>query len=87
MDQLKPFGNPHSNSTGSTSGAIQYSRALVLSFFKLDYNDYDVVFTSGTTASIKLTCEMFPWDSESNLCYPFNSHTSLLGYNMSLFLP
>lgn len=79
-DLLRPFGNPHSNSAGSSSDAIKLSRSLILSFFKLDYCDYDVVFTSGTTASIKLMCEIFPWDCEmSNLCYPFNSHTSLLG--------
>ena len=47
------------------------------------HSDYFVIFTSGATASIKLVCDMFPWNTsdgcESTFCYTENVHTSVLG--------
>lgn len=76
------FGNPHS--VGSSGGDASQSRAdearkLVLSHFCALPNEYDVIFTSGTTASINTVGQCFPWTQESTICYPMNVHTSLLG--------
>ena len=76
------LGNPHSSQNGSknnTSVVISQTRKLVLSHFGVTDSDYDVVFTSGSTASIKLVGESFPWTSDSLLSYSMNSHTSILG--------
>ena len=79
------FGNPHSSHNSrnimknKTSGSIFNARSLVLKYFNVSDLDYDVIFTSGATASIKLIGESFPWTPDSSFCYPMNSHTSILG--------
>lgn len=74
-------GNPHSQNSASqvTRSKIQHVRALVLDFFNVTGEEYDVVFTSGATESLRLVAECFPWSSASEFCYTFNSHTSVVG--------
>ena len=57
------YGNPHSQSPSSQSStaAVDHVRDLVLLFFGTDSDHYDVVFTSGCTAALKLLSECFPW--------------------------
>ena len=40
---------------------------------------YDILFTSGTTHSLRIVAEQFPWTSHSTLLYPHNAHTSVVG--------
>ena len=76
------LGNPHSK--GSAVGQASNSRTvearkLVLEHFGADESEYDIVFTSGTTSSMNLVGQSFPWSCASHICYPMNAHTSLLG--------
>eukprot|EP00981_Chlorochromonas_danica_P015000 scaffold9889_cov159-Ochromonas_danica.AAC.1 len=77
------LGNPHSTGGGPASSqsvdVLRRGRELTLEHFGLDPSDYDVVFTAGSTASIKLVGEVFPWSPQSVYAYCENAHTSLLG--------
>ena len=77
-DLLKePLGNPHSQK--STSSKIDSIRLMILDYFGINNNQYDVIFTSGATASCKLVAESFPFGDNGVFAYPSNAHTSLLG--------
>lgn len=70
-----PLCNPHSR----RAEYMERARALVLKHFNVSGLEYDVVFTAGTTAGCKLVGEIFPWGECGVLCYPLNSHTSVVG--------
>lgn len=57
------YGNPHSQNPSSqlSTEAIDGIRELVLRHFNTDSTHYDVIFTSGCTAALKLLAESFPW--------------------------
>jgi molybdenum cofactor sulfurtransferase len=69
--------NPHSSA--SSEDSIRLIRHRLLHFIGADAEQYDVIFTSGATAAIKLIGECFPISNHSALCYAQNSHTSILG--------
>lgn len=75
------YSNPHSRSPSSaqTSIAIDRIRSRVLTeLFGLsseDSKEWDVVFTSGATASLKLVGDGFPWQQGARLRYLKQSHT------------
>ena len=76
------FGNPHSvgnAASNDTANRISEARDLVRKHFNVLSEGYDVMFTSGATASMNLVGQSFPWKNGSQMCYPMNSHTSLLG--------
>ncbi|SGY67721.1 BQ5605_C004g02801 [Microbotryum silenes-dioicae] len=81
------YANPHSRSTASvqTDIDIARTRARVLShLFGLEdaqqSQEWDVVWTSGTTAAIKLVANAWDWKRErASLAYLTRSHTSLVG--------
>ncbi|KAM0756508.1 hypothetical protein T439DRAFT_321216 [Meredithblackwellia eburnea MCA 4105] len=87
------FSNPHSRSTSSlaTSHLISNVRSRVLAdLFGLDTPDvrerWDLVFTSGATASLKLVADSFPWRGKEDSSgtgaryrYLKEAHTSLVG--------
>ncbi|KAJ7275540.1 pyridoxal phosphate-dependent transferase [Mycena haematopus] len=80
------YSNPHSRSSSSvtTSLEIERCRGRVLEYlFGLDdaqkRSQWDVVFTAGATASMKLVGDAFPWQEGSKYCYLKQSHTSLVG--------
>lgn len=75
------FGNPHSNGSYSfrSSNVVDEARAAVLEHFNVSENQYEIIFTSGATSSIKMVGECFPWKCDSVLLHPRNAHTSLLG--------
>jgi molybdenum cofactor sulfurtransferase len=77
----KPLCNPHSRGPSGlkTARMIEDARELVLSHFHTTSDEYEVIFTSGATASLKLLGECFPWSTSSTFCYGYHSHTSLLG--------
>ena len=57
------YGNPHSGNPSSqlSTDTIEGVRELVLQHFNTDSTHYDVIFTSGCTAALKLLAESFPW--------------------------
>ncbi|RHY97414.1 hypothetical protein DYB37_000398 [Aphanomyces astaci] len=76
------FGNPHSSSSPSsqrTTDSIDSVRRDVAAFFNTTLEEYDVVFTSGTTAGLKLIGESFPFSRQSSFAYSMDSHNSVLG--------
>ncbi|ETV89358.1 hypothetical protein, variant 1 [Aphanomyces astaci] len=76
------FGNPHSSSSPSsqrTTDSIDSVRRDLAAFFNTTLEEYDVVFTSGTTAGLKLIGESFPFSRQSSFAYSMDSHNSVLG--------
>ncbi|KAJ7313878.1 hypothetical protein JRQ81_005651 [Phrynocephalus forsythii] len=81
------YGNPHSKSISSkvTYDTIEHVRYRILQHFNTTAEDYSVIFTSGSTAALKLIAEAFPWapetseDPGSRFCYLTDSHTSVVG--------
>lgn len=78
------YSNPHSRSTSSvrTAVAIDRVRSRVLAeLFGLSQessNSWDVVFTAGTTAALKLVGDAFPWrrgETPARFRYLRQSHT------------
>ncbi|XP_043852648.1 molybdenum cofactor sulfurase [Dromiciops gliroides] len=89
MDDLTKniYGNPHSQHISSklTYDTIEHVRYRVLEHFNTTSEDYTVIFTSGSTAALKLVAEAFPWrpassdDVGSRFSYLTDSHTSVVG--------
>mmetsp|Transcript_42840 Transcript_42840/g.69470 ORF Transcript_42840/g.69470 Transcript_42840/m.69470 type:complete len:151 (-) Transcript_42840:43-495(-) len=75
------YGNPHSQNPSSarTADAVLSIRRRLLQHFDAPSDVYDIVFTSGATAAIKLVGEYFPWSSSSECCYTLENHNSVLG--------
>ncbi|XP_038626436.1 molybdenum cofactor sulfurase [Tachyglossus aculeatus] len=81
------YGNPHSQNLSSklTFDTIEHVRYRILEHFNTTAEDYTVIFTSGSTAALKLVGEAFPWNpttSEhpgSRFHYLTDSHTSVVG--------
>uniref|UniRef100_A0A672H589 Molybdenum cofactor sulfurase n=1 Tax=Salarias fasciatus TaxID=181472 RepID=A0A672H589_SALFA len=81
------YGNPHSHSPSSslTHDTMERVRYRVLQHFNTTPEEYSVVFTSGSTAALKLVAESFPWrrraegGAASLFCYLTDSHTSVVG--------
>ncbi|CAM4515037.1 molybdenum cofactor sulfurase isoform X1 [Caretta caretta] len=81
------YGNPHSQSISSklTYDTIEHVRYRILQHFNTTAEDYTIIFTSGSTAALKLVAETFPWIPEgsghpsSRFCYLTDSHTSVVG--------
>ncbi|KAJ7226007.1 molybdenum cofactor sulfurase [Mycena pura] len=82
------YTNPHSRSSSSvaTSLEIEQCRGRILEdLFGLDTPaaraQWDVIFTSGASASLKLVGDAFPWQAGSGSRYAYlkQSHTSLVG--------
>ncbi|XP_072009060.1 molybdenum cofactor sulfurase isoform X2 [Engystomops pustulosus] len=81
------YGNPHSSNLISkmTQDTIEQVRLRILQYFNTSSEDYTVIFTSGSTAALKLVAENFPWSpkssstSGSHFCYLTDNHTSVVG--------
>ncbi|KAH7826711.1 putative molybdenum cofactor sulfurase [Monocercomonoides exilis] len=75
------YGNPHSINPSSLASekVVKDARLEVLRYFEADPNEYTVIFTSGTTASLKMIGETFPWTSNSTFLYTRSNHNSVLG--------
>ncbi|XP_005372873.2 PREDICTED: molybdenum cofactor sulfurase [Chinchilla lanigera] len=81
------YGNPHSQNITSklTHDTVEQVRYRVLAHFHTMPEDYSMVFTSGSTAALKLVAEAFPWVSRgpeksgSQFCYLTDNHTSVVG--------
>ncbi|KFO27398.1 molybdenum cofactor sulfurase [Fukomys damarensis] len=81
------YGNPHSQNITSklTHDTVEQVRYRVLAHFHTTPEDYSIIFTSGSTAALKLVAEAFPWVSRgpenggSQFCYLTDNHTSVVG--------
>lgn len=90
-----PHGNPHSNlflpSSFSASfpdfqnNSIENCREMILNYYGLSSEEFLVVFTSGTTSSLRMIDDLLPLSSDKEetqdweLWYTPNVHTSVLG--------
>jgi molybdenum cofactor sulfurtransferase len=70
--------NVQFSSQCSSSHADQ-ARRTTLQFFDAPEEEYIVVFTSSTTASLKLVGESFPFTAGSKFILPVDAHNSLHG--------
>ena len=61
------FSNPHSCS--ETREKVNAARKQVLGHFGVSDDEYAVVFTSGSTAALKLLGESFDWSEDSTFAY------------------
>ncbi|GAC93652.1 molybdenum cofactor sulfurase [Pseudozyma hubeiensis SY62] len=82
----KLLSNPHSKSPSAISTADQISatrlRIMRDMFGIQDTHDWSLIFTSGTTASLKLVGESFDWTQtkgKRGFSYLVESHTSAVG--------
>uniref|UniRef100_UPI00398F6FA8 molybdenum cofactor sulfurase isoform X2 n=1 Tax=Pristiophorus japonicus TaxID=55135 RepID=UPI00398F6FA8 len=81
------YGNPHSTNIASrlTHDTIEHVRYRILRHFNTSPEEYTIIFTSGSTAALKLVAESFQWtcaeqeDSKSRFCYLTDNHTSVVG--------
>jgi selenocysteine lyase/cysteine desulfurase len=75
------FGNPHSESAPSRAASEVMGRARreVLRFFDTDESTHDVIFTSNTTAAVKLVAESYPFSSDRGLVLSADNHNSING--------
>ncbi|XP_041040822.1 molybdenum cofactor sulfurase [Carcharodon carcharias] len=81
------YGNPHSANVASqlTHDTIERVRYRILQHFNTSPEEYTIIFTSGSTAALKLVAESFQWsraesrDSRSRFCHLTDNHTSVVG--------
>ncbi|XP_034829834.1 molybdenum cofactor sulfurase [Maniola hyperantus] len=80
------YCNPHSDKY--TKDCIEQIRCTVLNHFNTDQSTYSLIFTSGTTQSLKLVLESFQFHSEDedendkgngSFIYLRDNHTSVIG--------
>ncbi|XP_039749552.1 molybdenum cofactor sulfurase [Pararge aegeria] len=73
--------NPHSDKY--TKDCIEQIRCTVLNYFNTDQSSYSLIFTSGTTQSLKLIVESFQFhsddDENGSFIYLRDNHTSVIG--------
>jgi len=76
------LANPHSSgpAASATAAQMEHARALVLAHFCGSHApDWECVWTSGTTAALRLVAEVFPFGEGSTLILPESCHTSVMG--------
>ncbi|CAL8256886.1 unnamed protein product [Lota lota] len=81
------YGNPHSHNPSSrlTHDTVDRVRYRILQHFNTTPEEYSIIFTSGSTAALKLVSETFPWSAPtatepgSLFCYLTDNHTSVVG--------
>lgn len=71
------YCNPHtSKPTGDVIDQVRYK---ILNFFNTTTDDYEIIFTSGSTESLKLVAETFDFGANGVFAYLRDNHTSVLG--------
>ena len=73
--------NSHSpNNCGLRSNDIlQEMRSKILKYFGTNEDNYIVIFTSGTTQSLRIVGESFPFEEGSHFYFTKSNHNSVLG--------
>ena len=83
------YANPHSHSPASSITALHIHRIrqrVLHDLFGLKNphdGKWDLIFTAGATAALKLLAESFPWSISTRYRYLKESHTSLVGIRAS----
>ncbi|HYD53133.1 MAG TPA: aminotransferase class V-fold PLP-dependent enzyme [Gemmatimonadaceae bacterium] len=75
------FGNPHSRSPSSRASTeiVELARRRVLEFFRADPREYEAIFTSNASHSLKLVGEAYPFAPGSMLRLTADNHNSVNG--------
>lgn len=75
------FGNPHSvNPTSEASTElVESARQRVLRYFNGAEDEYEVIFTSNASHSLKLVGESYPFEPGDQLLLTFDNHNSVNG--------
>jgi len=75
------FGNPHSSNPTSRASTelVERARRHVLRFFNASASDYEVIFTSNASHSLKLVGESYPFEPGDKLLLTFDNHNSVNG--------
>jgi molybdenum cofactor sulfurtransferase len=75
------FGNPHSKSPTSitSAGYVETARASVREFFRASPEEYEVIFTAGASAALKLVGESYPFSPDSRYLLTYDNHNSVNG--------
>ncbi|XP_014203727.1 molybdenum cofactor sulfurase 3 [Copidosoma floridanum] len=81
------YTNPHSHGVNGnlTEDIVDNVRYRILDHFHTNQDEYSVIFTSGSTASLKLVAETFNFNNDGsaeaagNFVYLQDNHTSVLG--------
>ncbi|XP_029691302.1 molybdenum cofactor sulfurase isoform X3 [Takifugu rubripes] len=87
------YGNPHSRNPSSrlTHDTLERVRYRILQHFNTTPEEYSVIFTSGSTAALKVVAESFPWRAPSDreagsyFSYLTDNHTSVVGIRGKTF--
>ncbi|KAL0216481.1 hypothetical protein P9112_008665 [Eukaryota sp. TZLM1-RC] len=80
------LGNPHTRSPSSqrSTKGVNDARKAVMKHFNLSPDQYSVIFTSGTTAGLRMISEGLSFTSDSNFVYTIDNHVSVLGMRKSV---
>ena len=75
------FGNPHSSNPTSQAATkyVESARAYVLSYFKADPAEYDVIFTANASGALKIVGESYPFGPGDHFLLTFDNHNSVNG--------
>jgi len=75
------FGNPHSKSPTSLTSAthVEAARRAVREFFRASPEEYEVIFTAGASAALKLVGESYPFAPGGRYLLTYDNHNSVNG--------
>ncbi len=77
------LANPHSTgpAAAAAAAAIERARRCVLQHFcgEQHAHEWELIWTSGSTAALRIAAETFPFSRGSLFAYTMNAHTSVLG--------
>lgn len=75
------WGNPHSQNPTSLAMTqrVEQARAYVLSFFRADPDEYDIIFTPNASGALKIVGESFPFKAGGRYLVLTDNHNSVNG--------
>ena len=73
------YADSQSESSTRSTAVIDDARRRVLMFFEADAAEWECVFTSGATASLKLLADSFPFAPHCKFVHTRSNHTSAIG--------
>jgi len=75
------LGNPHSHNPSSLASTrhVSEARARVREFFRVEDDEYEVVFTPNASGALKLVGESYPFASGGTYLLSYDNHNSVNG--------
>ena len=75
------LGNPHSENPTSvlSTRCVENCRRRIMTFFKADPAEYEVVFTANASQALKLVGESYPFRPGGRLLLTYDNHNSVNG--------